>query len=263
MTNVEHSRYTDEYTTLYRGDCMQVMQELIEEGVKVDVIIADPPYGVTQCGWDTPLDLDDLWLKLKQLRKERTPIILFAQTPFDKVLGVSNIEELKYEWVWEKPQATGHLFAKKQPMRAHENILVFYKKAPKYEPQFTEGHKPMHKYTKNNKVQNKSDLYKTQRKELKGGGSTKRYPRTVLYFAKDTQKVKLHPTQKPEALLDYLVSTYVKEGDTVLDFTMGSGTTNVVCKKKKVKSIGIEKEEDIYLKAVHRVQSIKREEGEI
>lgn len=226
---------------LYHGDCLEVMDQLVEEGVKVDAIITDPPFGTTKCKWDSVIPLDEMWKRLQKLkRSDRTPVILFAQTPFDKVLGCSNLSELKYEWIWEKTQATGHLNAKKMPMKAHENILVFYKKLPVYNPQMTDGHKPVNSYTKTIKMQNKTQLYGDATQELTGGGSTVRYPRSVQVFASDKQRLDLHSTQKPQDLIEYLVKTYTNEGDLVLDFTMGSGRTNIACERLGRKSIGID-----------------------
>ena len=122
----------------YQGDAIEVMKQLIEEGVKVDLILTDPPYGTTNCKWDSIIDLHSMWDCISKIKKSnKVATLLFAQTPFDKVLGTSNIKELKYEWIWEKTQATGHLNSKKMPMKAHENILVFYEKLPKYFPQKT------------------------------------------------------------------------------------------------------------------------------
>ena len=124
------------------------LDELLQRNIKPDLIICDLPYGTTNCKWDTPIDLNLFWEKLLKICKPNTAILLYAQTPFDKILGSSNIKMLKYEWIWEKTQATGHLNAKKMPMKSHENILVFYNKLPKYNPQITKNHKPMNSYTK-------------------------------------------------------------------------------------------------------------------
>lgn len=140
---------------LYNGDCLEVMKSIPDKSI--DLILCDLPYGITKCKWDTPIDLFAMWNQYNRIIKDNAPILLFAQTPFDKVLGSSNLSMLKYEWIWEKTQATGHLNAKKMPMKAHENILVFYKKLPIYNPQKTTGHKPIHSYTKYIKTQNNTD----------------------------------------------------------------------------------------------------------
>lgn len=240
---------------LFNGDCLEVMDKLIEKGIKVDAIITDPPYGTTRCKWDGIIPLDEMWSRIKRIRRDdRVPTILFAQTPFDKVLGVSNIEEMKYEWIWEKTQATGFLNAKKMPMKAHENILVFYKKAPLYNPQKTTGHKPINSYTKTLKTQNNTELYGEMKRKIKGGGNTDRYPRSVIKFSSDKQKSCLHPTQKPLALMEHIIKTYTNEGDVVLDFTMGSGTTGVACRSLNRKFIGIELDKDYFNIAKERIE---------
>ena len=245
----------DKSVRLYNGDCLDVMDKLIEAGVKVDAIITDIPYGTTNCKWDSVLDLSSMWESLYKIKNNnRTPIVLFAQTPFDKVLGVSNLKDLRYEWIWEKTQATGHLNAKKMPMKAHENVLVFYEKLPTYNPQKTQNHKPVNSYTKYISTQNNTEIYGKVNREIKGGGETDRFPRSVVKFANDKQKSCLHPTQKPLELMKYLVNTYSDEGDTILDFTMGSGTTGVACKELGRNFIGIELDEKYFDIAVERIK---------
>jgi len=241
---------------LYNADCFDVFPLIPDKSV--DAIICDLPYGTTKCKWDSVLDLESLWVEYKRVIKDRGVILLFGQTPFDKVLGCSNLGWLKYEWIWEKTQATGFYNAKKMPMKAHENILVFYNKPPKYNPQKTEGHPPINSYTKKAEVFNKTEVYGKSIRDVSGGGETDRYPRSVQVFASDKQKNKLdgtiHSTQKPLALLKYLVKTYTDEGDIVLDNTMGSGTTNLACLRLGRKSIGIEKEKVEFDKAVKRME---------
>jgi DNA modification methylase len=247
-------------TTIYHGDCFDIMPTEIKDK-SVDAIIADLPYGTTKCKWDSVLDLDRLWTEYKRVLKDGGVVILFAQTPFDKVLGCSNLKWLKYEWIWEKTQATGFFNAKKMPMKAHENILVFYDKLPKYNPQKTKGHKPMNSYTKKVDVQNRTELYGKSTKEISGGGDTDRYPRSVQVFASDKQKNKLdgtiHPTQKPLELIKMLIKTYTDAGDLVLDNTTGSGTLNVGCIELGRKSIGIEKDKVEFDKAVARCKKVE------
>jgi len=166
------------------------------------------------------------------------------------VLGASNIEMLKYEWIWEKTTATGHLNAKKAPMKAHENILVFYNKLPTYNPQKLLNQPPTNSFTKRN---GDGECYgKTV--EVSGGGDTERYPRSVQVFKSDKQKSSLHPTQKPVALMEYLIKTYTLEGETVLDFTAGSFTTGVACVNLNRKFIGIEKDKDYFNVGVNRIK---------
>ena len=240
------------------GDCFDFMPKIKDKSI--DLICADLPYGSTKCKWDSQLPLDELWKEYKRIIKDNGCILLFAQTPFDKVLGCSNLEWLKYEWIWEKTQATGFLNAKKMPLKSHENILVFYKNTPTYNPQKTFGHKPINSYTKKASVQNKTELYGKVNLDISGGGETDRYPRSIQLFSSDKQKNKLdgtiHPTQKPLKLIEYLIKTYTNEGELVLDNVAGSGTTAVACEKLNRGYIVIEKEkeyDDIILKRIQNV----------
>jgi DNA modification methylase len=224
----------------YQGDCLEVMQQ-IPDG-SIDMVLCDLPYGTTQCKWDVVIPFDKLWEQYLRVTKENAAIVLNAQTPFDKVLGSSNIPLLRYEWIWEKTAATGHLNAKKAPMKAHENILVFYRRLPTYHPQKLQGQSPVNSYTKR---KGDGEIYgKTS--VVSGGGSTERYPRSVLEFKSDKQKSSLHPTQKPVALAEYLIGTYTNEVEVVLDNTMGSGTTGVACINTGRSFIGIEKEQKYF-----------------
>ena len=236
---------------LYKGNCLEVMDRLIEEGVKIDMILTDPPYGTTRNKWDSIIPLNDMWGKLNELIKPNGAICLFAQTPFDKVLGSSNLKELRYEWIWEKPQGTGHLNSKKMPLKSHENILVFYKNLPTYNPQM-EGDE-IRKVRRNGKKSTTSNYGKFI--NIKESIYKGRYPKTVLKFNKD--KTHLHPTQKPVDLLEYLIKTYTNEGDLVLDFTMGSGSTGVACLNTGRKFIGIELDEKYFNIAKDRLENIK------
>lgn len=232
--------------TLYRGDCLEMLPTLSG----VDAVIADPPYGTTRCRWDNIIPLDRMWEALKFVRRKNTPIILSAQSPFDKVLGSSNIKEFKYELIWEKTNATGHLNAKKMPMKAHENILVFYQSLPTYNPQKTLGH------IRKSATKTKSNTEVYGKQNLSGiiYDSTERYPRSVLKFPSDKQRTCLHPTQKPVALYDYLIRTFTNENDVVLDFCMGSGTAGVSCIDLNRKFIGIEIEPKYFNIACKRIE---------
>lgn len=225
----------------------------VEDLVNVGMVLTDPPFATTQAKWDTPLDLPCTWDWLNTCTTERTPILLFAQTPFDKMLGASNIKKLKYEWIWEKGNATGHLNAKKMPLKCHENILVFYSKLPTYNPQKTTGHKL--KESKNNL--GKSELYGDSK--VRNYSSTERYPRDVLKFASDKQKLNLHSTQKPLELLRYLIRTYTNEGDTVLDFTGGSCSLAVAAYLEGRNSVCIEMDTEQYNKSVGWVKNCTQE----
>lgn len=244
-----------ELNKIYNEDCLEGMKRIPDKSI--DMILADLPYGTTNCKWDTIIPLEPLWEQYNRVIKDNGAIVLTAQTPFDKVLGVSNITNLRYEWIWEKTAATGHLNAKKMPMKAHENILVFYKKLPTYNPQKTDGHNPVNSYTKYMATQNKGTIYNSVAQEVTGGGNTDRYPRSVLLFPSDKQKTNIHPTQKPLSLMEYLVRTYTNEGDIVLDNCIGSGTTAVACKNTNRKFIGFELDKNYFDIANERIKLLK------
>jgi DNA modification methylase len=237
---------------IYLGDCLDIMTNIPDKSV--DMILADLPFGTTKCKWDSVIDMNRLWIQYERVIKENGAIVLFAQTPFDKVLGCSNLKLLRYEWIWEKKQATGHLNAKKMPMKSHENILVFYKKKPTYNPQKTFDHKRKvstahHKRnTSTGQIYGKSDTFSDY-------DSTERYPRSVQKFSSDRQKLNLHSTQKPLALIEYLIKTYTDEGMLVLDNVSGSGTTGVGCKKLNRNFIMIEKDLDFYKISLERMKN--------
>ena len=239
---------------LLHGDCLELMKD-IPDG-SVDMILCDLPYGVTRNKWDSVIPLDELWEHYKRVIKDNGAIALTAQTPFDKVLGVSNLDMLKYEWVWQKESGTGFLNAKKMPLKGHENILVFYKKPPTYNPQMRTGFKA---------YEIKKGHHGTNYGDDKGATSVsngERYPLTIVKFTRD--KDKLHPTQKPVALFEYLIKTYTNEGDTVLDNCMGSGTTGVACKNLNRNFIGIELDDEYFEIAKRRIsecKSVKDVEG--
>lgn len=208
------------------------------------------PYGTTQCKWDSVIDLDSMWLQLNRICKPNTAILLFSQMPFSAVLVNSNIRMFRYEIIWEKALATGHLNAKKMFMKAHENIVVFYNKLPTFNPQMTKSH------SRKEVSGNPSDLYGEQNKLGISYDSDLRYPRSVQYFnneAMSNKSLRFHPTQKPLLLIEYLIKTYSNDGDVVLDFCMGSGTTGLACKNLNRKFIGIEKEKEYFDLAAKRM----------
>jgi site-specific DNA-methyltransferase (adenine-specific) len=228
---------------LHLGDCLEIMKQIPDKSV--DAIICDLPYGTTSNKWDSIIPLDALWNEYKRICNGA--IVLTAQTPFDKVLGYSNLKMLKYEWIWKKEAGTGFLNAKKAPLKDHENVLVFYEKQPTYNPQMRTGFKPY--------VCKKGGESTNYRPDISENIITKsngdRYPLTVIEFQRD--KDKLHPTQKPVALMEYFVKTYTNEGDTILDNCMGSGTTGVACKNLNRKFIGIEKDPSYFEIAKGRI----------
>lgn len=208
--------------------------------------------GITKCKWDKQINLELLWKEYERIIKDNGVIALFGVEPFASKLRLSS-RIYKYDWIWEKTQATNHLNANKQPLRAYENILIFYKNQCTYNPQKTQGHTAVHNYTKYIKTQNNTKLYGRANKELKGGGSTERYPRNIITFKSDKQKCKLHPTQKPVALLEYLIKTYTNENNTVLDNCMGSGSTGVACINTNRNFIGFEIEKEYFEIAQKRI----------
>ena len=240
---------------VYFGDTIEVMSTFPDKCI--DFIFADLPFSTTKCPWDSPIDLTKLWEQYERIIKDNGCIALFAQTPFDKVLGASNLSLLRYEWIWEKVKATGHYNAKKMPMKAHENILIYYRNLPTYNPQKTTGHKPVNSFTKKVNVANKTRVYGEGNKDIVGGGNTDRYPRDTLKFSSDTQKMKgtefVHDTQKPILLAEYFVKTYTNEGDLVLDNVSGSGTTGLACKNLNRDFLMIENDEAFYNMSKRRV----------
>ena len=231
---------------LFHGDCLERMKE-IASGT-VDMILCDLPYGTTCCSWDAVIPFEPLWAEYERVIKQNGAIALFSAQPFTAVLACSNLKLFRYEWIWEKPNATGFLNAKKQPLRAHESILIFYKSQPTYNPQKTFGHE---RKTAKKKVIG-SEHYGKQL-SVKDYDSTERYPRSVQVFSSDKQKQALHPTQKPVSLCEYLIRTYTNAGELVLDSTMGSGTTGVACINTGRRFIGIEKDTSYFETAKTRL----------
>lgn len=234
------------------GDCIEEMKKI--DSKSIDMILCDLPYWTTQNKWDSIIPLEELWEQYERIIKDDGAIVLFAQTPFDKVLGVSNLKLLKYEWIWEKTNATWHLNAKKMPMKAHENILVFYKNQPKYNPMKTEWHERKVSSVDHRVNAKFSSNYGDQKES--GYDSTERYPRSVQIFKKDVQKSKLHPTQKPIELCEYLIKTYTDPWETILDNAAWSFTTAVACENTWRKWICIEKEKEYFDIWVKRLESI-------
>ena len=239
---------------LRQGDCLELMKDIPDDSV--DMVLTDPPYGTTACKWDSIIPFEPMWEQLRRIIKPNGAIVLFGSQPFTSALVMSNPKMFKYDWVWNKRMATGFLDAKKRPLKVHENILVFYEKLPKYNPIFTNG-KP---YTRPEptKLFNgyRQDLLKVATTNVSG----KRYPKTIIDISNANQRGKVHPTQKPVALLEYLIKTYTNEGETVLDFTMGSGSTGVAAKNLNRNFIGIELDEEYFEIAKKRIEEANNDQ---
>jgi site-specific DNA-methyltransferase (adenine-specific) len=266
-TWLDYSVYCGEKLKLYHGDCLEVMDLMIEDKTKVDMILCDLPYGTTACKWDTIIPFVDLWKRYEKLIKPNGAIVLTASQPFTSSLVMSNINNFRYELIWEKNFSGGFILAKKQPMKYHENILVFYKAQPTYNPIFEQYADTTKNRFKNNGKVNSSKLQSANYvNEIQG---IKRVQDEVKLdrgaYPKSVQKIKgvpncnggrLHPTQKPVELMEYLIKTYTNEGEIVLDNCIGSGTTAVGCINTNRYCIGIEKDKTIYDIAVKRLNDI-------
>lgn len=239
IIEVKTNRYS-----LYQGDCLEIMDKLIEKSIKIDMILTDIPYGTTQCKWDSIIPFDLMWERINKINKENGCIALFGSEPFSSQLRCSNIKNYKYDWIWKKNKPQGFLNAKKMPLKSYETISIFYKSNPVYNPQ---GLIKINKIVKNTGTKNitstKENGDKTAANNAVKNEFYKQeftnYPTQILEFKNSSNK-QVHPTQKPVDLLEYLILTYTNEGDTVLDFTMGSGSTGIACINANRKFIGIE-----------------------
>ena len=246
---------------LIHGDCLDELPKIFDK--KIDLILTDPPYGTTACKWDSVIPLKPMWEQLKRVIKDNKAIVLFGAEPFSSTLRISNIESFKYDWIWEKDNGTNFASVKYQPFRVYENISVFGKFPITYTPKEIKCFNPQMTIGKPYKIisgKQKQDgaVIRDGSKEKMSNYETisngERYPRNVIKFNRDKNKV--HPTQKPVALLEYLIKTYTNENDTVLDFTMGSGSTGVACKNLNRNFIGIEKDENYYNIAKQRIEGV-------
>ena len=239
---------------LYKGDCLEVMKE-IKSG-SVDAIICDPPYGTTACKWDSVIDFDLMWEQLNRIIKPNGAIVLFGSEPFSSFLRCSNINNFKYDWIWDKHIPRNFANAKKMPMNKHEVISVFSNtgKLPKYNPQMTLRDKPV---TVKNYAKKGSDssyrITNDGKNNLKSYTYTHKNPDTIIVGKWMANKGKQHPTQKPVNLMEYLIKTYTNENETVLDFTMGSGSTGVSAKQTNRNFIGIEQDDKYFNIASERI----------
>ena len=235
---------------LIQGDCLEVMKEISDRSI--DCVITDPPYGTTACKWDSVIPFEPMWEQLKRVTKKNGAIVLFGSQPFTSALVMSNPKMFKYEWVWDKKTISNPLQAKYQPLRQHENIIVFGLGTTSYFPLKTNP-ELKRKWTQ---AGNQQATFGKVKEGTRGVAEGK-YPKTIQQFnpAKFEGNIK-HPTQKPVALMEYFIKTYTNEGETVLDFTMGSGTTGVACRNLNRNFIGIELDPNYFKIAEKRINEI-------
>ena len=246
---------------LLNGDCLTLMKDI--PNCSVDLVLTDPPYGTTACKWDSIIPFEPMWEQLNRIIKPNGAICLFGSEPFSSALRMSNMKNYKYDWYWEKERLTNVFQVKRRPGKVIENILVFYNKQCVYNPQ-----KVTHEGKRvSNSPSKDATFSKTQKGDLEKIGvmpyidDGTRYPTQVLRFNRDNQLSLGHETQKPVALLEYLIRTYTNDGETVLDFTMGSGSTGVACVNTGRNFIGIELDEGYFQIAKKRIESIKEQDA--
>ena len=232
---------------LYQGDCLEVMKNIPDKSV--DLVLTDPPYGTTACKWDSVIPLEPMWKELKRIIKKNGAIVLFGAEPFSSTLRISN-KDYKYDWIWEKNTGTNFLHAKRMPIRFTENIHVFIEGSSWYYPQKTTGHAP----TNSGVGRNTGNVYSGNSKVNYKGGDTTRFPKNIIEFKSVNNYKRVHPTEKPVDLMEYLIKTYSNEGDVVLDFCAGSGTTGVAAKNLNRDFIGIEMDEGYFKVAQERIE---------
>ena len=246
---------------LINGDCLEEMKK-IPDG-SIDLVLTDPPYGTTACKWDTVIPFEEMWLRLNKLIKPNGIIVLFGSEPYSSALRMSNINNYKYDWKWDKMQGSGFLNSKKKPLTSYEDIMIFATTKlgnHTYNPQLEDKELSKIRPIGKRKAQNKSTYGEHNGQLSKDYDNTKSYPKDIISTSSKQQECnstnRVHPTQKPVALMEYLIKTYTNEGDTVLDFTMGSGTTGVACKNLNRNFVGIEMDSSYYDIAVKRINRI-------
>lgn len=232
---------------LHLGDCLDILPTLADNSV--DMVLVDLPYGTTACKWDSIIPLEKLWEQYNRICKEDSAMVFTAAQPFTTILAASNLENFRYEWIWEKPQGTNPMNAKVMPLKSHENILVFYRKKATYNPQMWYSTPYSGFSSDTSKI---GEVYGQAQSKHRDNPDGSRYPKTVLRFK---QEKGLHPTQKPVDLMEYLIKTYTNEDDTVLDNTMGSGTTGVACVNTNRNFIGIEMDSGYFKIAQDRINN--------
>lgn len=238
---------------LIKGDCLEKMKD-IESG-SVDLILTDPPYGTTACKWDSVIDFELMWEQLNRIIKPNGAILLFGSEPFSSALRMSNIKNYKYDWVWDKKSKGGFLNAKKRPLKQTENISVFNSKI--YYPIMSTRGKERQKCSYNKRKGDGDMVYSSFKNLGKDNINNIYYPSNILEFSNASQKGKVHPTQKPVELLEYLIKTYTLKNELVLDFTMGSGSTGVACQNTNRKFIGIEQDDKYFEISTKRIEENK------
>jgi DNA modification methylase len=235
-------------TKLILGDCLNELPKIFDKSI--DLVLTDPPYGTTACKWDFVIPFEPMWKELKRIIKDNSCIALFGSEPFSSHLRLSNLDWFKYDWVWNKVRPIGVHVCKYRPMSKNENIIIFGKGKITYYPQMIDREK----LRKGSKEYGRTNIIGGKLGNKKIKIYTKKYPTTILEFSNASNKGRIHPTQKPVALLEYLIKTYTNKNDTVLDFTMGSGSTGVACKNLNRNFIGIEKDENYYNIAKQRIE---------
>lgn len=235
--------------TLRQGNCLELMRDIPDDSV--DMIFSDPPYGTTACDWDVPIDWAAWWKEARRITKKNAPILLFSQMPFTAELVMTNRKDFRYEWIVEKGMATGFLNASRMPLKCHENVLVFYRALPPYNPIMTKGTRVIRPPRHFVSPIYPESTYNKPAYDSRG----KRYPRDVLrgYFKSFGGRT-VHPTQKPVVLAEYFIKTYSNEGALVLDAFMGSGTAGVACRNTGRRFIGMELDERFFAIAKRRTE---------
>ena len=241
---------------LRQGDCLELMKDIPDKSI--DMILCDLPYGTTKCNWDTVIPFEPLWEQYSRIIKDNGAIVLFGSEPFSSYLRMSNIKNYKYDWKWDKVVGSNFVQAKKQPLRIYEDICVFYKKQPTYNPRMTERDKKNERPAKKKAVNNIINMVC----EDEGTRNKKKYPVNKIEYNRlsgelNSSKI-LHPCQKPIAILDYLIKTYTTDGEVILDNCMGSGSTGVAALNLHRNFIGIELDKKYFEIAKERIEKVAR-----
>jgi site-specific DNA-methyltransferase (adenine-specific) len=248
--------YEENGITIYNGDCREILPLMGDKSI--DMILCDLPYGTTACKWDTVIPFEPLWAQYKRLIKDNGAIVLTASQPFTSALVMSNPKWFKYSWIWDKVKPSGFQVAKYRPMMRQEDVLVFGKGRINYNPIMT-----LREKVKTSRVYSSSDSNPLKNKDGKNRTYTHKYPQSILTFSNAVQKGKIHPTQKPVPLFEYLIKTYTNEGETVLDNCMGSGTTAIAAINTNRNFIGFELDETYYNLSLDRIaKHLEEESGE-